>query len=198
MLTLFHAPKSRSSRLLWLLEELEAPYELKLVTIRRADGTGAVDPSNPHPHAKVPTLVDDGATIFESPAIALYLTDAFPKNGIGPRVGERDRGAYLSWLAYYGDVLEPAFISKILNSPVPRGSAGWVPVEEAMDFILRTLSARPFILGDKFSAADVLYGSTFALFSGNPLLPKTPVLDGYVKRCIERPANARAMAKDEG
>jgi glutathione S-transferase len=198
MLTLFHAPKSRSSRFLWLLEELEALYTLKLVTIRRADGTGGIDPTNPHPHGKVPVIVHDGATIFESPALALYLTDTYPKNGIGPRVGEPDRGAYLSWLAYYGDVLEPAFISKFLNAPVPRGTAGWVPLEEVMEFIVRTLSAGPFLLGDKFSATDVLYGSTFALFSGNPLLPKTPVIDGYVKRCIERPAYIRAMARDDG
>jgi glutathione S-transferase len=198
MLTLFHAPKSRSSRFIWLLEELEAPYTLKLVTIRRADGSGAIDPSNPHPHGKVPALVDGRMMIFESPAIALYLTDTFSKNGVGPRLGQPNRGAYLSWLAYYGDVLEPAFISKFLNTPVPRGTAGWVPLEEVMEFILRTLSAGAFVLGDKFSAADVLFGSTFALFSGNPLLPKSPVIDAYVKRCIERPAYARAMAKDDG
>ncbi|MGH7839111.1 MAG: glutathione S-transferase N-terminal domain-containing protein, partial [Candidatus Binataceae bacterium] len=100
MLTLFHAPKSRSSRFIWLLEELEAPYALKIVNIRRGDGSGAVDPVNPHPHAKVPAIVHDGATVFESPAIALYLTDAYPKNGIGPTIGEPTRGVYLSWLAY--------------------------------------------------------------------------------------------------
>jgi glutathione S-transferase len=197
MLTLFHAPKSRSSRFIWLLEELEAPYTVKLVMIRRADGSGGRDPSNPHPHGKVPALVHDGATIFESPAIALYLTDAFPKNGIGPRVGEPNRGAYLSWLAYYGDVFEPAFVSKFMNAEVPR-PAGWAPLDETMEFIVRTLSAGPFLLGAKFSAADVIFGSTFALFSGNPLIPKSPVIDAYVKRCVERPAYARAMAKDDG
>jgi glutathione S-transferase len=124
MLTLFHAPKSRSSRFIWLLEELGTPYALKVVTIRRGDGSGAVDSANPHPHGKVPAIVDGNATIFESPAIALYLTDAYPKNGIGPSIGDPARGAYLSWLAYYGDVLEPAFMSKFLNTPVPRGTAG--------------------------------------------------------------------------
>lgn len=196
MLTLFHAPKSRSSRFIWLLEELDAPYELTVVTIRRGDGTGAVDPANPHPHSKVPAITHDGVTVFESPAIALYLTDAFPKNGIGPRVGELTRGAYLSWLAYYGDVMEPAFMSKFMNTAVPRGTAGWVPAEEAMDFVIKTLSAGPYLLGDKFSAADVLYASTFALFGGSPLLPKTGVIDDYVKRCVERPAYARSIPRD--
>ena len=198
MLTLFHAPKSRSSRFIWLLEELGAPYSLKVVTIRRGDGTGAVDPGNPHPHGKVPAIVDGNAMVFESPAIALYLTDAYPKNRVGPAIGDPTRGAYLSWLAYYGDVLEPAFMSKFLNTPVPRGTAGWVPVDESMGFIIKTLSAKPYLLGESFSAADVLFGSTFALFSTNPMLPKSPALDAYVKRCTERPAYIRAAARDNG
>ena len=111
MLTLYQFPKSRSDSIVWLLEELGVPYETKTVNIRRADGTGERDPANPHPHGKVPVIDHDGVVVFESPAIALYLTDAFPENGIGPVVGDPKRGAYLSWLAYYGDVMEPAFVS---------------------------------------------------------------------------------------
>ncbi len=198
MLTLFHAPRSRSSRFIWLLEELGVPYALKVVTIRRGDGSGALDPANPHPHGKVPVIVDGATTVFESPAIALYLTDAYPKNRLGPAIGDPTRGAYLSWLAYYGDVLEPAFMSKFMNTPVPRGTAGWVAVDEAMAFVIQSLSAKPFLLGETFSAADILFGSTFALFATNPLLPKSPVIEAYAKRCIERPAHARAAARDNG
>ncbi|HLI11965.1 MAG TPA: glutathione S-transferase [Alphaproteobacteria bacterium] len=198
MLTLYHAPRSRSSRFIWLIEELAAPYALKLVSIRRGDGSGALDPANPHPHGKVPVLVHDGAMIFESPAIALYLTDTFPKNRLGAAIGAAGRGAYLTWLAYYGDVLEPAFMSKFLNTPVPRGTAGWVPAEEAMEFVTKTLSGQPYLLGEAFSAADVLYGSTFALFRTSPLLPKSQVIEDYVARCTGRPAYARALAKDNG
>jgi glutathione S-transferase len=198
MITLYHHPKTRSSRFIFLLEELGAPYEIRQVTLRRADGTGAVDPANPHPHGKVPAISDDGVAVFESSAIALYLTDKFPGNGIGPVVGDPKRGPYLSILAYYGSVLEPAFMSKFMNMPVPRGTAGWVVVEEAMDFIIKTLSAGPYLLGEKFSAADVLYATTFGLFGASPMMPKSPVIDGYVKRCLERPAYARAQAKDNG
>ena len=198
MITLYHSPKSRSARMIWLLEELGAPYEIKTVTVRRADGTGAVDPANPHPHSKVPAITDsdDGSMVFESPAIALYLTDKFPRNGIGPKVGDAKRGAYLSWLAYYTGVLEPAFLSKFLGTPVPRGSAGWVVVEEVMPFITSTLSEGPWLLGEKFSAADVLYGSTFAMFAGGPMLPANPAIDGYVARCKARPAYIKAQAID--
>ena len=121
MITLYHRPKTRSSRFLWLLEELGAPYEIKLVNTRSRDGTGAIDPANPHPHGKVPAIKDsdDGTVVFESPAIVLYLTDKFPKAGIGPTVGDGKRGAYLSWLSYYTGVLEPAFMSKFMNVDVP-------------------------------------------------------------------------------
>jgi glutathione S-transferase len=198
MITLYHHPKTRSSRFIFLLEELGAPYEIKHVTLRRADGTGEVDPANPHPHGKVPAISDEGIAVFESSAIALYLTDKFPKNGVGPVVGDPKRGPYVSILAYYGSVLEPAFMSKFMNMPVPRGTAGWVVVEEAMDFIIKTLSAGPYLLGEKFSAADVLYATTFGLFGASPMMPKSPVVDGYVKRCLDRPAYARAQARDNG
>jgi glutathione S-transferase len=198
MITLFHRPKTRSSRFIFLLEELGAPYEIKIVNTLTRDGTGAVDPANPHPHGKVPAISDNGEIVFESPAIALYLTDKFPKNGLGPLAGQPGRGAYLSLLAYYTGVLEPAFMSKFMNVEVPVGTAGWVAVEKAMPFIIQTLSRGPYILGEKFSAADVLYGTTFAMFGASPMLPKSPVIEAYVKRCLERPAYARAQEKDNG
>jgi glutathione S-transferase len=194
MITLYHRPNTRSARFVFLLEELAAPYTLKLVTTRTRDG-GAVDPANPHPHGKVPAISDDGVIVFESPAIALYLTDRFPQNRLGPLAGEPARGAYLSWLAYYSGVLEPALMCKFMNVTVPRATAGWVAVEEVMPVLIDRLTRAPYMLGERFSAADVLYGTTFALFARSPLLPKSPLIEAYVKRVIERPAYARAMAK---
>jgi glutathione S-transferase len=195
MITLYHRPNSRSTRFIFLLEELEAPYRIESVTIRSRDGSGALDPANPHPHGKVPAISDDGVLVFESAAIALYLTDKFPRNRIGPLVGEADRGAYLSWLAYYTGVLEPAFVCKFMNVDVPRGTAGWVAVDEVMPVIIGRLSQGAYLLGERFSAADVLYGTSFALFAGSPLLPKSAVIEEYVKRVLARPAYARAMAR---
>ena len=132
----------------------------------------------------MPAISDDGATVFESAAIALYLTDKFPDNGIGPVVGDPKRGAYLTWLAYYAGVMEPAFMSAFMKWEVPRGTAGWVATDEVMPFVNATLERGPHILGEKFSAADVLVGTTFALFMGSPFLAKTPLLEAYVKRIV--------------
>lgn len=200
MITLFHKPNTRSARFVFLLEELGAPYQIKEVTTRNGDGSGAPDPANPHPHGKVPAIrdEDDGTVVFESPAIALYLTDKFPKNGIGPVIGDPKRGAYLSWLTYYGSVMEPAWTMSFLKIDPPRVMAGWAPVGDVMDFTNKTLSAGAYILGNKFSAADVLIATTFAMFMGGPMMPKTPLLEAYVKRVVERPAYARAMAKAGG
>jgi len=198
MITLFHRPKTRSTRFIFLLEELGVPYEIKIVTTRSRDGTGAADPANPHPHGKVPAIADDGETVFESPAIALYLTDKYPKNRLGPVVGETGRAAYLSWLCYYTGVLEPAFMSKFMQVEVPRGTAGWVDIDEAMPAVLDALATGPFMLGERFSAADVLYGTTFAMFAQSPMLPKSPVIEAYVQRVVTRPAFARAQALDAG
>lgn len=199
MLTLYHRPRTRSSRFLFLLEELGAPYQVHMIAnLRRPDGSGDVDPENPHPHGKSPALKDGDTLVFESSAIALYLTDKFTQNGIGPLVGDPLRGAYVSWLAYYAGVMEPAWMSAYMKWEIPRGTAGWVATDEVMAFVNATLEKGPYILGEKFSAADILIATTFKMFLGSPLLAPTPLLEAYVKRVTDRPAYARAQAKENG
>ena len=198
MITLYHRPRTRSTRFLFLLEELEAPYRVQVVSTRTQDGTGVIDPRNPHPHGKVPAIDDDGAVVFESAAIALYLTDRFPKNHVGPLVGERLRGQYLSWLAYYAGGFEPSLMSKFMKVEPPRVAAGWVTFDDMMATLLARLERGPFMLGESFSAVDVLYGTTFAQFASSGLFPKSALIDAYVQRVVSRPACARGMAHDGG
>jgi glutathione S-transferase len=198
LITLYHRPNTRSTRFIFLLEELEAPYEIRLVSTRTRDGGGERDPANPHPHGKVPAISDDGVVVFESAAIALYLTDKLPKNRIGPLPGDPERGAYLSWLAYYAGGFEPAFVSKFMSWEVPRSTAGWAPLEEVIPGIIARLAQAPYLTGERFSAADVLYATSFALFANSPILPRSPVIEDYVKRVVGRPAFARAMARQSG
>jgi len=196
MLTLIHSPHTRAATTLWLLEEAGQPYDIRKVTIRRSDGSGAADPNNPHPHGKVPALIHDGVVITEQAAITLYVADAFPESGLGPKIGERGRGPFLTWLAYYAGVFEPAFVSKFMKVEPPRGTAGWVKSEEVMEHLLAVLSQTPFLLGEAFSAVDVPYASTFTLFKGSPLLPADPIIDAYIDRCTARPAWVRAKERD--
>jgi glutathione S-transferase len=197
MLTLYHAPRSRSFRILWLLEELGVPYETKIVSIRRADGSGAEEPGyrRIHPHGKVPAIVHDGVPVFETPAVALYLTDAFPRAGLGPTVGDKLRGPYLSWLAYSTGVLEPALLEKVLNVPHRVSTFGWGPPAEVEALLEDTLSAGPYLLGDRFSAADVVLGGSIAFLLQMKVWPATPLFTAYAERLAARPAHKSAQAK---
>ena len=191
MLTLVHAPQSRSTRFLWLLEELATPYEVMRVDIRRGDGSGARDPRNPHPHGQVPALLDDGVLVSESAAVALYLTDKVPAAGLGASIGDPLRGPYLTWLAYYAGVLEPA----MANFFKKRQDAQDKAIYDGLDERLKsTLESQPWLLGERFSAADILFVSLL-LFARNAL-PAHAVYDRWLERCKARPAFARAMAKD--
>lgn len=195
MLTLFHAPQSRSSRFLWLLEELGAPYQVRYVDIPRRDGSGAPDPANPHPDKKVPALEHDGALIFESAAIALYLTDAFPQAGVGAPVGDAQRGAYITWLFYYAGVVDPTTVVRYMGEPGWEETAGgWGRPETMNRLISQALERGAYLLGDRFTAADLLIGSLGQW--SRDLLPESAAIDGWLARLNARPALARAMARD--
>jgi len=195
VLTLFHAPRSRSSRFIWLLEELGADYEIRYVDVPRMDGSGAADPSNPHPDKKVPALAHDGAIVTESAAIALYLTDLHPGAGIGPAAGEATRGAYLTWLAYYAGVIEPVvtieFAKLGAHAVLTRTFRG---VKEMNDRVRDALDRGPYLLGGAFSAADVLVGSLGQF--AREMLPAGDPVDAWLAGLNGRPALARALAKD--
>jgi len=184
MVTLYHAPRSRSSRIIWLLEELGAPYEIVYVDIKRPTG-GARDPRNPNPDGRVPTLVHDGRLVMESVAIALYLTDLFPANGIGPTVGDPKRGEYLTWLAYYAGVMEPVLIARASR---PDDAA------QVDRRVTEALSKAPYLLGEKFSAADVFLASIMQF--QRSFLPEAKLLDDFLARVTSRPAAQRARQRD--
>lgn len=196
MITLYHAPQSRSSRMIWLLEELGQPYEIKPVSIfRPMSGEGAEDAANPHPDKRVPALTDDaGGFLAESVAILLHLTDAYPEAGFGPQVGDPQRGTYLTWLVWYAAELEPAMMTALTGglegSPMHRRA-----YETAMRRVVQAVEANPYAMGDSFTGVDFLLAS--AIRFARPIFPQSDVLDAYVARCMSRPAAVRAAALDE-
>jgi glutathione S-transferase len=193
MITLYHSPQTRSSSIVWLLEELEVPYETQQVTFRRADGTGEKDAANPHPHGKVPALKDGDDTVFESAAIALFLTDKYRKVKMGPAIGEPKRGEYLSWLAYRPGVMEPAFMERRLEIKHINGMMGWAAPDEVEQVLNDHLSKNKYFLGDEFSAADIMLGGGLYYMVMFKMATETPVLKEYTERIISRPAFQKAM-----
>jgi glutathione S-transferase len=192
MITLYHAPYSRSTRMIWLLEELGVPYEIRQVSIfRPLTGEGAADPANPHPDKRVPAIEHDGSLVAESVAIVLYLTDAFPEARLGPAVGDASRGTYLTWLAWYAAELEPALFAglagELAGSPQKQRS-----YEVVLQRLHGALADGPYIMGERFSGADFLIASAIAF--GRHVLPASPAIDAYLARCQSRPAAARALA----
>jgi glutathione S-transferase len=195
MLRLHHAPRSRSSRIVWLLEELEADCEIVYTNIERADGSGGEDTANPHPDKKVPALVHNGALITESAAIVLYLTDMFPQKALGPIAGDPHRGEYLTWLFYYSGVIEPVVTFEFAglgeHPSLIRTFRGRAEMERR---VMEALHKGPYLLGDKFSGVDILIASMGAW--ARQMLPTGKLMDDYLARCNSRPALKAAMAKD--
>ena len=194
MPTLFHSPNSRSSSMIALIDELDADVDIVEVTIRRQDGSGGPDTRNPHPEKKVPFLINGDDSIRERGAITVYLTDMFPKARMAPLPGEPGRGDYLSWLFYYQGVMEPVILLHWaqLDHPVLQGSLG--SLAAVADRLSGALQNRAFLLGDRYSAADLLCSSPFIWLPD--LLPDDQAIRDWVHRCRERPATVRMAERD--
>jgi len=194
MITLYHAPQSRSSRIIWLLEEVGAPYRIEQVSIfRPMTGTGAPDPSNPHPDKQVPAIVHGDELVAESVGIVLYLVDAFPEAGLGPTVGEAGRGDYLTWVSWYAASMEPMMFAAMLGelAASPLKQRGYDAVVRRIE---SALARAPYMMGETFSAVDLLVAS--ALGFARTAFPESAALDAYVARCTARPAAVRGAALD--
>ena len=184
MITLYHSPQSRSDMIVDLVRLLGAKIEIREVTIVRQDGSGAPDPDNPHPEKKVPYLVDGNDYVRERGAIVLYLTDAYPEAKLGPMVGEKGRGAYLSWLSWYQGVMEPLLILKWAGVSHPAIESGLRDEATMLERLVKPLRAGPWLLGERFSAADMLCASPFQWFKD--LQPAEPLIREWVERCAVR------------
>jgi glutathione S-transferase len=198
MLTLFHAPFSRSGRIVSLIHEMGIADWVQIVpvNIRRQDGTGDVDPANPHPESKAPALLHDDVLITETSAIMLYLTGMFPAAGLGPQVGDATYGRYLTWLNWYNSMMEPALVCAAAGLDHPYLTATFRGPDAVTARIRAALDKGPWLLGDTFSAADILVHSPYAWFT--EALPDDPLIREWVARCMARPARAQAGALDAG
>jgi glutathione S-transferase len=196
MLTLIHAPHSRSTRIISLLKELDAlaDIDVRQVDIQRAGQAFDGDARNPHPEGKVPLLIHDGVEIWESPAIILYLTDLYAHRKLGAAVGDKDRGRYLSWLSWYGGVIEPVLLLEAAGISHPYATATFRGPQELHARLIKALSDQPYLMGDRYTAADLLLHSPFAWFPDSA--PSHPAVQGWIQRCGERPSVRFAAESD--
>ena len=190
--TLFHSPQSRSAGALILLEELAADYALHVLNLKKGEQRRA-DYLAINPMGKVPAIVHDGALVTEQGAVYAYLADLYPEAGITPAIGDPLRGPYLRWLFYYGSSFEPALIDKSLKrAPAPASTSPYGDYDTMLKTLTDQLAGGPFLLGERFTAADVLWGTALRWTTMFKLVPESPVLAGYIGRVTSRPAFARA------
>jgi glutathione S-transferase len=180
-----------------LIEELGIVDEIETrrVDIVRFDGSGKRDPGNAHPEGKVPYLIHVGSEIWESTAIALYLSELFPEAGLGRPVGHRDRGPLLSWLAYYGDVVEPLMVLKRTDLPIDKVRSAWRGMSEVHARIDLTLAdGRDYLLRSGHSVADLIVASAFAWDPSSA--PTSEKAKAWLARCQSRPAGQKVWARE--
>jgi glutathione S-transferase len=187
-ITLFHSPHSRSSGALTLLEELKAPYQLHVLNMKageqRQDAYLAVNPMG-----KVPAILHGDVLITEQVAIGIYLADLFPETGITPAIGDALRGPYLRWYVFYAACLEPALVDKALKrEPGPPAMVPYGTLETTMNAVMAQLSKGPWLLGDRFTAADVLWGTALTWMTGFGLVEAAAPIKTYVDRWKARPS----------
>lgn len=194
-LTLHHSPNTRSTGALILLEELEAPYELHVMNMKagenRAPAYLAINPLG-----KVPAITHGDALVTEQVAVFLYLADLFPAKGLAPAIGDPLRGPYLRWMAFYGSSFEPALIDRSQKHVPPASMAPYGDYDTTVATVIGQLEKGPYLLGERFSAADVLWGTALRWTTQFGLMPDPPVVKAYIERVGSRPAVVRAREKD--
>ena len=198
-LTLYHAPKSRSQTVLAMLEELGEPFAVETVDFRDG-GTATPEFRALNPLGKVPVLRDaQGAIVTETVAILLHLADLYPGKRLAPAPGEADRGRYLRWMVFYAAAFEPALVDRHRGvDPGMRAMSPYGEVDLVIDAAEQAASPGPWILGERFSAADLLWGAAFGWTMAFGLLPKRPAFAALAERIAARPAMQRARARDAG
>lgn len=196
-ITFYHAAPSRGAIVRWMLEEVGAPYRVELLDLTR---NGQKSPSYLalNPMGKVPAIVHRGVVVTEAVAICCYLADAFPAAGLAPAIGEPLRGPYLRWSIFEASALEPAIIDRMLQRPPGRpGALGYGDFDTTMNVVAQAVTPGPYLLGERFSTADVLIGSALRWGSMVGAVPERAELTAYLARLAERPALQRAMAQDQ-
>lgn len=190
-ITLYHSPASRAFTAYWMLEEIGVAFDVKTVDIRKGEQK---DPKylRLNPAGKVPTLTDGDVVVSENPAIAIYLADRYSYGTLAPKIDEPDRGAYLKWMVYSTAVVDPVAYLHEQSIDLPGFGPGFGTFDDMVGVLRTALKGKKWLLGDRFSAADVVLGGTISQLMYRKVLPDDPVLSDYNARLTRREAYHRA------
>lgn len=196
-ITLFHAPNTRSSTSLWMLEEIGVPYHLHVLNTKLDEHHAAAYLAI-NPLGKVPALKHGDAVVTETVAILLYLADIYPAAKLAPAIGDPLRGPYLRWMTMYAAALEPAAVDRAMKRDVGmRAMSTYGDFDALFNAVTEQIGKGRYFLGDTFTAADVLWGSALAWMTMFKILPEHEAVAAYLKRIDGRAAQARMRAKDK-
>ncbi|HEX9073721.1 MAG TPA: glutathione S-transferase [Pseudolabrys sp.] len=197
-LTLYHASPSRSSVVLWMLEEVGQPYDIKLLKLSAGDNMKP-DYLAINPMGKVPALRHGDTVITELAAICTYLADEYPDKKLNVPIGTPKRGVYLKWLFFGPGCLEPAVIDRAAprKEEARRAMLGYGDFDTTMNVLARAVEKAPWLMGDQFTAADVVIGANIRWGMIFKMIPERKEFVDYAARIAARPALQRAEAKDK-
>jgi glutathione S-transferase len=197
-LTLYHASPSRSSIVLWMLEEMGQPYDIKLLKLSAGDNLKP-DYLALNPMGKVPALKHGDTVITEVAAICTYLADEFPQAKLNIPVGTPKRGVYLKWLFFGPGCMEPAVIDRAAprKEEARRAMLGYGDFDTTMNVVAKAVARGPWLMGEQFTAADVVVGANVRWGMMFKLVPERNEFADYAARIAARPAAQRAEAKDK-
>ena len=190
---LFWCPRTRSARVVWMLEEIGVPYERVHIDIKD-EASRTPEFLVASPLGKVPALADGDVRVADSAAICLYLADRYSSGSLAPALDHPDRGTFLFWMFYSPGVIEPAMAERIGGWTPNPYSHGWGDFDSMIKVWASTLENRTWLLGETFSAADVMVGSSAVFLKMFDLLPESEVLHAYAQRCLDRPAYQKSMS----
>lgn len=195
-LIFFHSPNTRSAGAAILLEELGAPHELHVLNMKAGEQRGA-DYLKINPMGKVPAILHGDALVTEQVAIFVYLADLFSEAGLAPALNDPLRGPYLRWLAYYGSCFEPAVVDRALKrDPAPPQMCPYGDFDTMLKTLVDQLKKGPYLLGDRFSAADVLWMTSLTWITAFKLVPELTEIMDYIGRMKGRPSVVKVTARD--
>jgi len=197
-LTLYHIAPSRSSIVHWMLEEVGQPYDIHLLSMNRGENR-APEYLAVNPMGKVPALKHGGVVITEAAAICAYLADEFPQAGLNVPIGDPRRGVYLKWLFFGPSCVEPAMTDRAFprKEEARRAMLGYGDFDTVMDVVAKAVAPGPYLIGERFTAADVIVGATLRWGMMFKLIPERPEFTAYTARLAARPALQRSEAKDK-